>query len=132
MKDLAEAYTAIQAQKLAIANSIEQGLIDRQRGGDVLRGLDIALLTIQPEQVMLESRPIPRMDLERVPGGFKIKQITYCREMNVLEAQMADGSIRTHKGVDSNAWFCVKRESDGESGYYNFIWNKFPYDEQRP
>lgn len=82
----------------------------------------------------LEGLKVPKIRLETfdILNDDKFKRITYCEQLNILEVQLRDGSIRMHRGVDRSLWYRVRQEGDVLLGYYNYVWDKTPCDLQTP
>lgn len=76
----------------------------------------------------------PEIKLEAfdILNDEKFKKITYCEALGILEAQMKDGTVRMHKGVDRSLWYRVTHEGDLLLGYYSYVWDKTPCDIQMP
>lgn len=133
MDGLEKAIEALEAQRRSLEMSIQSRLIERQRGEDVIRGVDIALVTMRGALPKPDQIPAADLGLDSFQcSGDRINKITYCQDLGVVEVVVKDGTIRTHRGVDYNAWCLVKREEDLESGYYCHIWDKYPFTWQKP
>ncbi len=101
-----------------------QALAEREGGAWMAKAYDKVIAGLK---AMLP----PQYELEVVEvHDSKIRKFTYCRELQMLEAQMLDGTIRTHSGVHSDQWFSMRRADDPVTGYYVYIHEKTPYQVQ--
>ena len=127
---------AIQAV-LQLRNELQAAVLKEAgnpTGGEFLLNGSYGVKWLDRAIERLESLKKPQIKLEvfDILGDAQFKKITYCELLGILEAQMKDGSVRMHKGVDRSRWFQVQREGDIVLGYYNHIWDKTPCDLQTP